>query len=92
MTQRRLQIGMWDQFTEERWERLADKHISGMEISSFPNREALVEISDFAVTSGSRSVFMPRFFLKRDIGCLKSMHPNPSSFGKHLNKSRLRFS
>ncbi|ACX66551.1 sugar phosphate isomerase/epimerase family protein [Paenibacillus sp. Y412MC10] len=47
MTQRRLQIGMWDQFTEERWERLADKHISGMEICSFPNREALVEVSDF---------------------------------------------
>ncbi|OME89667.1 sugar phosphate isomerase/epimerase [Paenibacillus sp. FSL W8-0187] len=47
MIPRRLQVGMWDHFTEERWDELADQHISGMEICSFPNREALLQVSDY---------------------------------------------
>ncbi|WP_456287831.1 sugar phosphate isomerase/epimerase [Paenibacillus sp. AK002] len=66
MTQRRLQIGMWDQFTEDRWERLAGKHISGMEICSFPNREALVEVSDFC--SNQRIAFGVHAPILREAG------------------------
>ncbi|KOR90109.1 xylose isomerase [Paenibacillus solani] len=52
LNSRRLQVGMWNQFTEEDWGQLADKHISGMEICSLPSQDALREVSHFCRNHG----------------------------------------
>jgi sugar phosphate isomerase/epimerase len=44
---RRLQIGMWGQFSLDRWNEIATKRIKGIEISSFPDRDSLREVSRF---------------------------------------------
>lgn len=44
---RRLQIGMWKDFTIERWNDLSGEFIRGMEISQFQNKEAIEKVRRF---------------------------------------------
>lgn len=46
---RRLQIGMWHQFTLNRWNDISNDFISGMEISKYPSKEAVEEVSRFCM-------------------------------------------
>ncbi|WP_106766187.1 hypothetical protein [Paenibacillus faecalis] len=46
---RRLQIGMWHQFIRDRWNDISNDFISGMEISKYPNKEAVEELSRFCM-------------------------------------------
>ncbi|WP_206098261.1 sugar phosphate isomerase/epimerase family protein [Paenibacillus ihbetae] len=49
---RRLQIGMWEQFSPERWEQLAMPLINGMEVCCLPDRTALSQVRDFCRQHG----------------------------------------
>lgn len=46
---RRLQIGMWHQFTQDRWNDISNDLISGMEISKYPSKEAVEELGRFCI-------------------------------------------
>ena len=49
---RRLQIGMWEQFSPDRWEQLAMPLITGMEVCCLPDRAALAQVRDFCRQHG----------------------------------------
>lgn len=44
---RRLQIGMWDQFTIDRWNEVTGEFIRGMEISQFQSKEDIEKVRRF---------------------------------------------
>lgn len=46
---RRLQVGMWEQFTLDRWNDISNNLISGMEISLFQSIEAIEEVNRFCL-------------------------------------------
>ncbi|WP_238540420.1 hypothetical protein [Paenibacillus mucilaginosus] len=52
MKPRRLQIGMWGGFRPEDWARFGSEQISGMEISQFADREALLQFRSFCRKEG----------------------------------------
>ncbi|AEI39120.1 sugar phosphate isomerase/epimerase family protein [Paenibacillus mucilaginosus] len=52
MKPRRLQIGMWGGFRPEDWARFGSEQISGMEISQFADREAVLQFRSFCRKEG----------------------------------------
>lgn len=48
-TKRRLQVGMWEQFSLEKWDRWKADSISGMEICSFASEDDLQSFKEWSV-------------------------------------------
>lgn len=67
---RRLQIGMWEQFSPERWEQLAMPLINGMEYAVCRTAPLCHRFGISAVSTGSDTESMDRCLRKTGTACL----------------------